>query len=132
MHVICQQFTEHIILRLRKDRILTATIISWIMSISNEQFSARIFDCVHKALSRDGTATTESILIRNFQKKSGLSALDIEKNPEAFVNCIYEIFGPGAMTIELKIAAEICSEFRLSPSSSPSGIANLIKNASTV
>jgi len=55
------------------------------------------------------------ILIWNFEKETKLSAADIAKKPDEFVNCIYRIFGPSASAIEKGIADEICREFNLEP-----------------
>ena len=101
------------------------------MSKAEDQFGARIFDCVHIALKRRGSATAEVIMFRNFQKKTGFYPTEITKNPQEFINCIHEIFVSGSKTIENEIVAEICKEFALPhPSALFSNLPDAIRAAS--
>ncbi|MDA4112222.1 MAG: hypothetical protein OK439_06750 [Thaumarchaeota archaeon] len=69
------------------------------------------------------------LLVRNFEKKTGLAPSEILERPEEFVSCIYEIFGAGAKSIEDTIVEEICREFSID-ASKVSGLVDALHLAS--
>ena len=82
------------------------------------QFSARVLASVTTSLEKYGAAVSQ-VLIWNFETETKLSAADIARKPQKFVDCVYRIFGPSAGAIEKSMTEEICREFNFDPAGVP-------------
>jgi hypothetical protein len=82
------------------------------------QFAARVLASVTTSLEKYGAAVGQ-VLLWNFEKETKLSSTDIARKPQEFMNCVYRIFGPSAVSIEKGMTEELCREFKLDTSVVP-------------
>jgi len=60
------------------------------------------------------------VLFWKFQDLTKLEVIDIPRKPQLFVDCMIQIFGAGAASIERTITEEMCREFKIVVPGEPS------------
>jgi len=83
-------------------------------------FNERVVDSVTRSIDSKYGEGVRQVLFWKFQDLTKLEVSDIPKKPQLFVECMQQVFGAGAASIERTITAEVCKEFKITVQANPS------------
>ncbi len=81
--------------------------------MSDLPFSERVLNTVTRSIDTKYGEGVRQVLYWKFQDQTKLEPSDIAKKPQLFVDCMKQIFGTGAASIERTITEEMCHEFKI-------------------
>jgi hypothetical protein len=88
--------------------------------LSDLSFNERVVNCITRSINSKYGEGVREVLFWKFQDSTKLEVIDIPKKPQLFVDCMKQIFGAGAGSIERTITEEMCNEFKIVVPGEPS------------
>jgi len=89
-------------------------------TLSELPFNDRVLNCVTRSIDTKYGEGVRQVLYWKFQDQTKLDPVDIAKKPQLFVDCMKQIFGAGANSIERTVTEEMCHEFKIVVPGEPS------------